>query len=89
MLATWENLICKGDRMHCDLIQRITSNDASKLTVGKAQYSCMPNKEGVLLMTRLFTASKKNNAYMFVVKCRKHHQRLAMGGWSQRNNAEL
>jgi len=29
-----------------DLIQRVTSNDASKLTPGKVQYSCLPNKEG-------------------------------------------
>ncbi len=29
-----------------DLIQKVTSNDASKLTVGKVQYSCLPNKEG-------------------------------------------
>jgi aminomethyltransferase len=29
-----------------DLIQRVTSNDASKLTDGKAQYSCLPNQEG-------------------------------------------
>ncbi|SHK61629.1 glycine cleavage system aminomethyltransferase GcvT [Hymenobacter psychrotolerans] len=29
-----------------DLIQRVTSNDASKLQVGKAQYSCLPNQEG-------------------------------------------
>ncbi len=29
-----------------DLIQRISSNDASKLVDGKAQYSCMPNNEG-------------------------------------------
>lgn len=29
-----------------DLIQRITSNDASKLTVGKVQYSCFPNNDG-------------------------------------------
>lgn len=29
-----------------DLIQRITSNDASKLTPGKVQYSCMPNGKG-------------------------------------------
>ncbi|NML67733.1 glycine cleavage system aminomethyltransferase GcvT [Hymenobacter sp. RP-2-7] len=28
------------------LIQRTTSNDASKLTPGKAQYSCLPNNEG-------------------------------------------
>ncbi|MDN5203447.1 glycine cleavage system aminomethyltransferase GcvT [Fulvivirgaceae bacterium BMA10] len=29
-----------------DLIQRVTSNDASKLTDGKAQYSCLPNETG-------------------------------------------
>jgi len=29
-----------------DLIQRVTSNDASKLTDGKAQYSCLPNEQG-------------------------------------------
>ncbi|MBC8081793.1 MAG: glycine cleavage system aminomethyltransferase GcvT [Hymenobacter sp.] len=29
-----------------DLIQRVTSNDASKLAVGKAQYSCLPNQAG-------------------------------------------
>ncbi|MBV6404850.1 MAG: glycine cleavage system aminomethyltransferase GcvT [Flavobacteriales bacterium] len=29
-----------------DLIQRVTSNDASKLTVGKVQYSCLPNTTG-------------------------------------------
>ena len=28
------------------LIQRVTSNDASKFTDGKAQYSCLPNHEG-------------------------------------------
>ena len=29
-----------------DLIQKVTSNDASKLTDGKAQYSCFPNDTG-------------------------------------------
>lgn len=29
-----------------DLIQKVTSNDASKLTVGKVQYSCLPNGDG-------------------------------------------
>lgn len=29
-----------------DLIQRVTSNDASKLTPGKVQYSCLPNEDG-------------------------------------------
>lgn len=29
-----------------DLIQKVTSNDASKLTPGKVQYTCLPNETG-------------------------------------------
>lgn len=29
-----------------DLVQKVTSNDASKLAVGDAQYSCLPNHNG-------------------------------------------
>ncbi len=32
--------------MLLDLIQKVTSNDASKLVIGKAQYSCIPNDDG-------------------------------------------
>ena len=28
------------------LVQKVTSNDASKLKIGEAQYSCLPNKRG-------------------------------------------
>src|ERR1700754_5301335 len=34
----------KGDNA-LDLIQRVTSNDASKLKEGQAQYSCLTNNE--------------------------------------------
>ena len=37
--------ILKGEKA-LDLIQRVTSNDASKLTDGKVQYSCLPNDKG-------------------------------------------
>jgi aminomethyltransferase len=37
--------ILKGERA-LDLIQQVTSNDASKLYDGKVQYSCLPNKSG-------------------------------------------
>ena len=37
--------ILKGDEA-LDLIQRVTSNDASLLTDGKVQYSCLPNNQG-------------------------------------------
>jgi aminomethyltransferase len=32
-----------------DLIQRVSTNDASKLTPGKVQYSCMPNETGGII----------------------------------------
>ncbi|MBB5439879.1 aminomethyltransferase [Pedobacter sp. AK017] len=37
--------ILKGENA-LDLIQRVTSNDASKLYDGKVQYSCLPNENG-------------------------------------------
>ncbi|HEX8377452.1 MAG TPA: glycine cleavage system aminomethyltransferase GcvT [Pedobacter sp.] len=37
--------ILKGDKA-LDLIQQVTSNDASKLIDGKVQYSCLPNTTG-------------------------------------------
>jgi aminomethyltransferase len=37
--------IIKGPQA-LDLIQRVTSNDASKLANGQAQYSCLPNETG-------------------------------------------
>jgi aminomethyltransferase len=50
-----------------DLIQRITSNDAAKLTVGKAQYSCFPNKDGGIIDDLIVYCLEENNAYMLVV----------------------
>jgi aminomethyltransferase len=40
--------VLKGEKA-LDLIQLITSNDASKLTDGKVQYTCMPNDKGGIL----------------------------------------
>ena len=50
-----------------DLIQRITTNDASKLTAGKAQYSCMPNNDGGIVDDLLVYCLEENNVYMLVV----------------------
>ena len=56
-----------------DLVQRVTSNDASKLEIGQAQYSCLPNREGGivddLLVYRLDedTCSEGEQAFMLVV----------------------
>jgi aminomethyltransferase len=50
-----------------DLIQRVTSNDASKLTDGKAQYSCLPNNEGGIVDDLLVYCVETNKTYMLVV----------------------
>ncbi len=50
-----------------DLIQRTTSNDASKLTDGKAQYSCFPNNEGGIVDDLLVYCVEANKVYMLVV----------------------
>ena len=50
-----------------DLIQKVTTNDASMLTTGKAQYSCMPNKEGGIVDDLLIYCIEENNVYMIVV----------------------
>lgn len=50
-----------------DLIQRVTSNDASKLTAGKAQYSCLPNETGGIVDDLIVYCIKENEEYMLVV----------------------
>lgn len=58
--------ILKGEHA-LDLIQRVTTNDASKLTAGKAQYSCLPNKQGGIVDDLLVYCLEENNSYMLVV----------------------
>lgn len=58
--------ILKGEHA-LELIQRLTSNDASKLTAGKAQYSCLPNDEGGIVDDLLVYCIEENKAYMLVV----------------------
>ena len=50
-----------------DLIQRVTSNDASRLTAGKAQYSCLPNEDGGIVDDLLVYCIEENKVYMLVV----------------------
>ncbi|PJJ47940.1 glycine cleavage system aminomethyltransferase GcvT [Hymenobacter chitinivorans] len=49
-----------------ELIQRVTSNDASKLTDGKAQYSCLPNQDGGIV-DDLLVYKLADEDYMLVV----------------------
>ena len=58
--------VLKGENA-LDLIQRVTTNDASKLTAGKAQYSCLPNLEGGIVDDLLVYCLEENKAYMLVV----------------------
>src|SRR5215813_13555331 len=50
-----------------DLIQRVTSNDASKLVDGQAQYSCLPNEQGGIVDDLIVYCLEKNKVYMLVV----------------------
>jgi len=72
-----------------ELIQQITTNDASKLTAGKAQYSCMPNTEGGIVDDLLVYCIEEKNVYMLVVNGSNIEKDW---NWIQKynlNNAEL
>jgi aminomethyltransferase len=58
--------ILKGENA-LELIQRVTSNDASKLTAGKAQYSCLPNIKGGIIDDLIVYCIEENKVYMLVV----------------------
>jgi aminomethyltransferase len=80
--------ILKGEHA-LDLIQRVTTNDASKLTAGKAQYSCMPNKEGGIVDDLLVYCIEENKVYMVVVNASNIEKDW---NWMQQfnhNNAEM
>ena len=48
------------------LLQKITSNDVSKLSIGQAQYSCLPNHQGGIV-DDLLIYRLDDNSYMAVV----------------------
>src|SRR5690606_23130959 len=49
-----------------DLLQKVCSNDASTLTIGKAQYSCLPNDKGGIV-DDLIIYKIKEEQYLLVV----------------------
>jgi aminomethyltransferase len=49
-----------------DLVQKISSNDASKLVVGQAQYACFPNNKGGIV-DDFITYKLSEDKYMLVV----------------------
>ena len=74
--------ILKGDKS-LDLIQRITTNDASKLTEGKAQYSCFTNEKGGIIDDLIVYCLEENRAYMLVVNAANIEKDW---GWLEKNN---
>jgi len=72
------------------LIQKITTNDASKLEIGQAQYSCLPNADGGivddLLVYRLDEdqCSVGEQAFMLVVNASNIEKDL---NWINKNNS--
>ena len=57
--------LLKGEKA-LDLIQLVTSNDASKLTDGKVQYSCLPNNTGGIVDDLLVYRYNQNEYYLVV-----------------------
>ncbi len=55
----------KGEKA-LDLIQQVTSNDASKLADGKVQYSCLPNEKGGIVDDLLVYRFKEDEYYLVV-----------------------
>lgn len=58
--------ILKGENA-LDLIQRVTTNDASKLVAGQAQYSCLPNSTGGIVDDLIVYCVEPHKTYMLVV----------------------
>ncbi|ANE51722.1 glycine cleavage system aminomethyltransferase GcvT [Flavisolibacter tropicus] len=76
--------ILKGEKA-LDLIQRITSNDASKLTAGKAQYSCLTNEDGGIVDDLLVYCIEENKVYMVVVNASNIEKDW---NWFQKHNTD-
>lgn len=68
-----------------DLIQRITTNDASKLVAGKAQYSCFPNEKGGVVDDLIIYCMKENEQYMLVVNASNIEKDW---NWIQKHNTD-
>ena len=80
--------ILKGEQA-LDLIQRVTINDASKLTNGKAQYSSLTNNEGGLVDDLIVYCIEENNVYMLVVNASNIEKDWNWIAAHNANNAEV
>lgn len=80
--------ILKGGQA-LDLIQRVTTNDASKLTAGKAQYSCLPNENGGIIDDLIVYCIEENKTYMLVVNASNIEKDWTWIEKHNTNNAEM
>jgi aminomethyltransferase len=76
--------IVKGEQA-LGLIQRVTTNDASKLTAGKAQYSALTNETGGIIDDLIVYCLEDNKAYMLVVNAANIEKDW---NWISRHNIE-
>lgn len=67
-----------------DLIQKVSSNDASKIVDGQAQYSCLPNEEGGIV-DDLITYRMNEEKYFLVVNASNIQKDW---DWISRHNTE-
>ncbi|HVX51296.1 MAG TPA: glycine cleavage system aminomethyltransferase GcvT [Chitinophagaceae bacterium] len=80
--------IVKGENA-LDLIQRVTTNDVSKLTDGKAQYSCLTNNEGGIVDDLIVYCIEQNKVYMIVVNAANIEKDWNWITAHNNNNAEI
>jgi len=72
-----------------ELIQQVTSNDASRLTAGKAQYSCLTNEQGGIVDDLLVYCIEENKVYMLVVNASNIEKDWNWISSFNLNNAEM
>ena len=80
--------ILKGENA-LELIQRLTTNDASKLVSGKAQYSCFTNVNGGIIDDLIVYCIEQNKVYMLVVNSANIEKDWNWIVSNNTNNAEL
>ncbi len=80
--------ILKGEHA-LDLIQRITTNDASKLAKGKAQYSSFTNDTSGIVDDLIVYCIEENKVYMLVVNASNIEKDWNWIASHNTNNAEM
>lgn len=68
-----------------DLLQKISSNDASKIAIGKAQYTCLPNGKGGIVDDFIIYRLEEEK-YMLVVNASNIDKDWA---WINQHNSEF